>query len=145
VVRSWRIVPVLILAAGHLACGKLDPCGNEVISRVASPGGAYHAIIFERDCGATSDFSTQVSVLPAEAFFREQPSVWCATEQGNVLVIDGDHGAAPAGPGGGPEVAARWEDEHRLVLTYDPRARVFRANLGVGAVVVQHRRSTDLK
>ena len=144
-VRSWSIPSALILAAGHLACGKVDPCGNEVISRVASPGGAYQAIIFERDCGATTGFSTQVSVLPADAFFREQPSVWCATEQGNVLVIDGDHGAAPAGPGGGPEVAAAWEDEHHLVLTYHPRARVFLANLGVGAVVVQHRRSAEVK
>jgi hypothetical protein len=144
VVRSWRI-PLVLIVAGGLACGKVDPCGNEVISRVASPGGAYQAIIFERDCGATTGFSTQVSVLPGDAVFREQASFWCPTEQGNVLVIDGDHGAAPAGPGGGPEVAARWEDEHRLVLSYHPRARVFRANLGVGAVVIQHRRSADVK
>jgi hypothetical protein len=145
VVRSRGISLVVVVAVCHVACGRMDMCGNEVISRVVSPGGAYQAVIFERDCGATTDFSTQVSVLPADAPFREQPSFWCATSEGNVLVIDGDHGAAPAGPGGGPEVTATWENEHRLVLSYHPRARVFRASPGVGTVVVQYRRSAAIK
>jgi hypothetical protein len=145
VIRSRGAWLALAAALGHVACGKMDMCGNEVLARVASPGGGYQAVIFERDCGATTGFSTQVSVLPADATFREQPSFWSATEQGNVLVIDDDHGAAPAGTGGGPAVAARWDDEHHLVLTYHPRARVFRSNLGIGTVVVQHRKSTDMK
>jgi len=145
VTRSRATSLALAVAVAHLACGKMDMCGNQVLSRVAFPGGGHQAVIFERDCGATTGFSTQVSVLPGDSTFQEQPSFWNGTEQGNVLVIDDDHGAAPAGTGGGPEVAARWDDEQHLDLTYHPRARVFRANLGIGTVVVQHRKSTDLK
>jgi hypothetical protein len=41
----------------------LSPCENEVFSDVPSPSGKEHAIVFQRDCGATTDFSFQVSIL----------------------------------------------------------------------------------
>ena len=40
-----------------------DLCDNEVFSQENSPDGKYKALIFQRDCGATTGFSTQVSVL----------------------------------------------------------------------------------
>ena len=76
----------------------------------------WDAVIFERSCGATTDFSTQVSVLPS----GDLPKTI-----GNVFVADADHGKAPRAPWGGPDVSVRWLAPNILELTYDSRARVF--------------------
>ena len=117
---SPRITISLIIArfgwisvGAALAC---DPCGNTVVSKVPSPDSARHAVIFERSCGATTGFSTQVSVLPSNELPR-------AT--GNVFVADTDHGHAPPAAWGGPDVSVRWISPSVLELTYDLRARVF--------------------
>lgn len=92
-------------------------CGNEPISEIQSPDKSLKVIIFQRDCGATTGFSTQVSILPAT---RSLPN-----ESGNALVADTDHGKAPSGPGGGPEVFAEWKSSRELVLRLHPSARTF--------------------
>lgn len=38
-------------------------CVNEIYSEVQSPGNKYKAVAFQRDCGATTGFSTQISIL----------------------------------------------------------------------------------
>ena len=102
-----------------LACAACDAgCANTVLGDVASPDGRRHAVVFERDCGATTGFSTQVSVLPRG---RE------ARGGGNVFVADDDRGAAPSGPGGGPAVRVRWLDRRTLEVRYHPSARVFKS------------------
>jgi len=100
---------------GPLACSDAG-CENSVLQDIPSPDGRRHAVIFERSCGATTGFSTQVSVVP---------SVRDARGPGNVFTADTDHGKAPSGPGGGPIVAARWIDRRTLEIRYDSEARVF--------------------
>lgn len=100
------------LVAGGCDAG----CKNQVLRDLVAPDGRRHAVVFARDCGATTDFSTHVSVLPAGR---------AASGRGNVFVADADHGRAPAGPGGGPDVMVRWLDSHTLEVRYDRRARVF--------------------
>ena len=141
----WPVHVLLVLFVFGVGCGKIDPCGNEVLARQSSPAGAYQAIVFERDCGATTDFSTQVSILPSDVSFLERPSFWSATEQGNALAIDADHGAAPRGAGGGPDVTIHWESDQKIILAYHPRARVFLAAPSVGAVSVEHRKTAELE
>ena len=94
-----------------------DLCGNKVLTDVASPDVHNHAVVFERDCGATTGFSTQVSILPAGR---------AIADGGNVLIVDDDHGRAPNGPGGGPSVAVRWIDARTVELRYDRRVQVFK-------------------
>lgn len=40
-------------------------CGNEIYTETWSPTKEYRVVVFQRDCGATTDFSTQVSILAA--------------------------------------------------------------------------------
>ena len=91
-------------------------CRNQILQDVPSPDGRRHAVIFARDCGATTDFSTQVSILTAAR---------TVTGGGNVFVVDSDHGRAIAGPGGGPGVTVRWLDRRSVEVHYDAHARVF--------------------
>jgi len=96
-----------------------DMCGNDVLQIVASPDKQVKAVIFERDCGATTGFSTQVSVLASGA---KLPN-----DAGNVFSAEtGHHGKiAPSGPGGGPVINALWKNNQTLVVTHHPDAQVF--------------------
>ena len=44
---------------------------------------------------------------------------------GNAFDADSDHGKAPAGPGGGPNVTVSWLDKRTLEIRYDGHARIF--------------------
>ena len=119
----------LVAARAFIVSGAFsDVCGNRVLSVVPSPDDQLQAVIFERDCGATTDFSTQVTLLRRGA---PPPS-----EVGNMLIVDADHGRAPTRPGGGPVVTVRWVRPDSLEIRFHRRARVFRQAELVGAVKI---------
>ena len=95
-------------------------CGAEPISATLSPDARQQVVVFEYDCGATTDYSTHVSVLPAGVRLSNQP--------GNVIRLDTDGNVAPRGPGGGPLVIVRWIDGDSLEISFDQRARIFLQN-----------------
>lgn len=113
---------LLALGAGLALLLLADPwCENRVLADVAAPSGGQRAVVVARDCGRPAGVSTQVSVRPAW-----MPAWLRARGGGNVLALDrGDagRGRAPAGPGGGPRVAARWLGPRVLEVRYDARAR----------------------
>ncbi len=128
-----------LLVAVNLCCsvtpGCGDGCGNTLLSEVPSPHGVYKAVVFERNCGATTPFSTQVSILGA----RER----LGNEAGNAFRSDTDHGAAPSGRGGGPAVEVRWTGVRRVVIRHHPRTRVSGAEERVGEVTIDY--AADLR
>lgn len=126
------LVPIAVAVAFLIAAGR---CVNHVLAEVPSPDGRIKAVVFERDCGATTDFSTQISIL--------RTGVRLPNDGGNAFIADTDHGAAPAGPGGGPEVQVRWEGPRAVRITHDPEARVFRAERSVGSVAVRYSRTSQ--
>src|SRR5687767_10343542 len=58
-----RRLPAIWAALLLFGC---DMCGNDIQLTVVSPDRKLKAVVFERSCGATTGFSTQVSVLPAD-------------------------------------------------------------------------------
>jgi len=59
-----------VIASGwFLASG----CENTEQQRVPSPNGRFELVIFERNCGATTDFSTQVSLVDRGAKLIDRP------------------------------------------------------------------------
>jgi hypothetical protein len=95
------------------ACGWDDPCANAIVARVPSPSGANVAIVFERDCGATTRGTTQVSVVSNAEIFRERPSLVHATQPGNTLILTQRNGRVA--------VEARWSDDQHLTLAVTER------------------------
>lgn len=79
-----------------------DLCGNEVFQEVLSPDGTYKAVVFQRDCGATTGFSTQVSILKA--------SSQLANRAGNVFAIDGHPDWT--------QIRVRWDGNRAMNLDY---------------------------
>ena len=74
-----RRFPALLALA--LVLSGCDLCGNEVARTVLSPSGKMKAVVFNRNCGATTGFNTQVSILPVSSALPD--------DGGNTLILDG--------------------------------------------------------
>jgi hypothetical protein len=101
--------------------GCADPCGNEVVASVASPSGALRAVVFTRDCGATTGLSTQLSIVPAGDA--------APTGAGNALIL-------------GDEVplAVQWRSDTELVVKGAGSAQAFRREAAVAGVRILQER-----
>lgn len=84
-----------------------DFCTNDNLRESVSPNATIKAVLFRRDCGATTTYSTQVSILPVS---RKLPN-----ESGNVYVA-----------GGEPTVIVRWIDDRHLSISGGGAATVFK-------------------
>jgi hypothetical protein len=74
----------IVVLAGLLMRGWLyfGGCNDAILQQKQSPDKSYHVTVFERDCGATTDFSTIVNIQrPHKRFDPKRGS--------NVLVIKG--------------------------------------------------------
>ena len=140
---KWKKFRLLLLATGVLlGIARLwfvytiekvsdDMCGNQVLSEIPSPDQVYRVVTFQRDCGATTGFSTQVSVLK---YAEKLPN-----ESGNLFVADTDHGKAPSGIGGGPEVKISWVGSRSLLLIHHRDVRIFFATSYVYDVFAEYK------
>src|SRR3954469_19547777 len=98
-----RSVAMLCAVTGMGAC----LCGNTLIEKIPSPGGRLQAIVFNRDCGATTDFVTHVSVISTGGGYGDA---------GNIFIADANHNKAPRDARGGPLLTIRWIDAHNLEI-----------------------------
>ena len=105
-----------LVAFGGACVNIAGDCGNDIVKEVRSPTEKMKAVVFQRDCGATTGFTTQVSVLSLD---QQLPN-----DSGNLLVADTDHGNAPAGAWGGPMVEVSWTNETHLLIRHDKRAQL---------------------
>ena len=82
--RKLAIASVLLACAcTFVGC----MCSDKVLSRSTSPDGGLVATVFERDCGATTDFSTILSISgTSENFKDERVFVFVAKGQKGVTV-----------------------------------------------------------
>jgi hypothetical protein len=93
-----------------------------------SPDGRYVASVFVRNCGATTDFNTNIAVVPAG---ENVP------KHGNIFVAEG--GDAPRTAGGWFPVSLRWLGPERLEVTYEAGAEEFLRVDRLGAIKVDYR------
>jgi hypothetical protein len=95
---AWLSLPLMVVGL-FIGCISLLPdlCGNRILKTIPSPDGRLNAVIFERDCGATTGFSTQLSVLSAADTLPNDP--------GNLFC-------------GGDYVDVFWSSNRRLVVKY---------------------------
>jgi len=107
-------------------------CGNRLASSILSPDRTNKVVIFERSCGATTDFSTQVSLIRAGDSLRG--------DGGNIFIADSDHGKVTSySPIGGPRVEASWKDETHLEIQYSPGSRIFLKNSTLNGIQIMYK------
>jgi hypothetical protein len=86
-------------------------------------------VLFQRDCGATTGFSTHISVLDA----NDKPS-----GRGNAFIADDDHGAARVGDWEGSWAEMKWLSADRLLIRYAPKSRLFKQEQRVSGVTITY-------
>ena len=122
-ILALALLPALSAGQGSAACH------NDVVKRIDAPGGERSAVLFQRSCGATTDLSTQVSVVSVGED---------AVEAGNAFRADTDHGLAVPAPWGGPWAEAVWLSPRRLRIRHDESARIFAAEPEVANVTIEY-------
>ena len=118
-----------IVAGCSSSGGGGGACGNLTVRALKSPDGIRTAVLFARDCGATTDFSTQLSIVPT----AQQPK-----EGGNVFIADANHGAAATDARGALPVQLRWTSATELAVSYPAAARVYKKETRVDGVTVSY-------
>jgi hypothetical protein len=109
--------------------GCSDACQNTVASSSLSPNGELAAVLFQRDCGATTGFSTQISILRP----GDKP-----TGGGNAFIADDDHGAARVGSWEGSWAEAKWLAPDHLLIRYAVKSRLFERSDSVSGVKITY-------
>jgi hypothetical protein len=111
-----------------IALAHCDPdplCSNKVLKEVPSPDKQYRAVLFQRDCGATTDFSAQISVLPSSQGLRST---------GNVFIVGFTKTVSVSS-----DVKIGWADNRTLWIRYiGEEVRIFRQEHKLGEVAVMY-------
>lgn len=126
----YTIIISLVFGFGLFTCiGGLfeDMCGNKIISEIPSPDLKLKAVIFTRNCGATTGFSTQVSLIP----ITENLS----NTGGNILTTS-SNGKAPIWKHGGIPVEVNWESKERLKISYHRGAETFTKEVNFQGITI---------
>ena len=114
--NSLKLMILVLLSALVAGC---DMCGNEVLQSIPSPSGKLKIEVFSRDCGATTGFSTQASIISAD---DRLPN-----EGGNILVLDG---TVP--------IKVQWHSDSILTMTGLGTARVFKQESSLAGVSISY-------
>ena len=123
---------MLLTVVTLLADGCLDPCDNASFKEFRSPSGKWKLVVFQRSCGATTDFTTQASLLPAGAPLPKKV--------GNVLSIDSKHGEVAVDSSGLIDVRVSFQGDSAMTLVYPAQARVFAQVDTREGVAIRHER-----
>ncbi len=120
-ITGMGVIGIVLVGGYHVILNRAfeSMCSNQILAESLSPDGSKKFVVFQRSCDATTGFSTQASLLSADATLPDEP--------GNVFVADTDHGVAPSGPGGGPELRSHWAAPNHLMIQHHVAARVFKA------------------
>ena len=89
------------IAIYSMAGFSLVSCENTLIEEVDSPDGVWKIVVFDRGCGATTGFSTQVDILKATESLKN--------ESGDLLVLEGKH----------VPIVIFWETNKKYSLKYN--------------------------
>lgn len=123
------IIFLLTLQTGVLSLSTScsSACGNTLVREVPEPGGKHKVIIFQRDCGATTDFVTHVALLK-----RGEPL--SNGTVGNIFIADSNRGNVPS-----MDIDVRWVQASQIVITYPKNARIYKKAERVGDVSASYR------
>lgn len=111
------VLIITIFFAGKYILGIFfeDMCGNDIIKKVNSPNGEKVAYIFNRDCGATTSVSYQLSILDKGDKFPNKT--------GNTIVSD-------------KVINIEWLSENKIKVIYEKEAEISKMDKSVNGIKV---------
>jgi len=113
-------VLMLVTIAVFSSCTPLSDCADTVTLESASADGQLVAVVFERDCGATTAKNTQICFRP-----RSEP--FDSKRQPSFLVFEGDG-----------KVVVSWESPSKLLVRLPQDSKVFRKESEKSGVKIEY-------
>jgi hypothetical protein len=110
---------ILIAAMMVPLSGCLFACENEVVDTITSPSGKIKAVMFGRNCGATTGFNTQVSIVDAD---DDVPD-----DGGNVMIVDDE-----------VPLRIQWISDDELSIAGWRKTQVFKQEATVNGVQIRY-------
>lgn len=103
------------------------PCSDTILSEATSPDGRWIATLFERDCGATTSYSTQLNLRPADKRFKsdKQPSAIVVRTEGCIQFW--------------------WEGQSDLLVQLPDDARIFMQERWQDGITIRYVPNTGLE
>lgn len=134
--KKWiiRIVATLFVLASVffgllvIALDRLSDnmCGTTIFDSTASPDGKTQAVLYEIDCGATTGFNRQVSIVSSDTDLKEKnpalPTSFFAAR-------------------GKPEVGLIWLGTDRLEVQYPESTEAFRIEQKSRGVAIEYKQT----
>lgn len=124
--RTSVLILLTLLVWSGYGCANPDlfECRNTIVGSELSPDRLYHAVMFERDCGATTKASFHLSILAPGEELEDN-------DGGNVLIVeDGQKGSG---------VRVQWISNTILLISYPAGLRIFRAVDRIGTMTIIYR------
>lgn len=111
---------ILIVVAAAYYFVTFDICDTRVEQQIPGPNNRFKLVIFHRDCGATVDFNTQVSVMSIGRIFSfdANPAFFS---------IAGQH-----------KLGIRWFSPNSVSLIVPRGDRVYRHDQKAGSILIQY-------
>jgi hypothetical protein len=121
--RSFSLLAIsAICAPTQSACSVYD-CKNQIFESIFSEKGDVKAVIFERNCGATTTYSTHISILDVERRLQNLP--------GNALIVEGK----PSDLG----LRLTWERENSLTIEIKSENQIYKKEDLVNGISVTYK------
>jgi hypothetical protein len=105
---------------GVLGCTRLTDCVDTVLAESLSPDGLRVAVVFERDCGATTAKNTQVCFRKAQESFNTK-------EQVSFVVFESEKR---------PKLA--WNESNKMTITLPAACKMFRQEAVASGITIKY-------
>jgi len=106
-----------------LVSGCTDLCGNDPLQGEESPDKSRLAVAFVRSCGATTGFSSHVSIVP-----RNKP---IPNEPGNILVVEGKQA-----------LSVKWQSNSVLEIDLPKEPKIHKQAESLGETSIKYKSGT---
>lgn len=130
-IASIGIVCLLIFITTIYSAFNYDNmCGTKLIKSELSPDKKNKIIVFSQNCGAISDFSTQISIADSKYVLKND-------DIGNIFSADSDHNKAEM-HGEIIQINAKWLNDETISIDYAEKSRVFKNDKKLDNIVINY-------
>lgn len=115
-----------------------ESCSSTYLDSELSPSKKLVMTVYNYDCGATSGYTTNISVQKAN---EQNPHQVPSSNDSAFFAIDSDHGKVPDLLNysyGGPKVVINWIDESTVEIEYPKDSRVFQNDASIEKISIKY-------
>lgn len=124
----------IVLLIGWLFAMFAPGCEDTTCETLFSPDRSHKVILYTRNCGATTGFSTHIALAGSDEDIDDGTTIFVADDNHGEANLHAVYQALI-------DINARWVDNDSLELSYDRNARLFTEKVkAYGITIIHHKR-----